>query len=268
MDIDFYILDKNNQVIIGGNVYLTTFSDNWVSEPIKNETGSIHVTPGVADAGDIGILIDVPGYKKFQVRFVDMYGVKEVILEKDGSKFPAWQIALVIGAVLLYRKKNKKVGAFLKTEDILPIGLLVAGFLGFDLLKKILEWLGVWDSKETKELDGAESDPDSFWNPNYWTTIKPATAPWTYTISEETAKQWCLEIYTAVGAFNDCEECIISVFKRCRTKANASFLCWVFAKYHGEDLLTWLRGGWWPQDRLSDADVFKINSYINQLPNY
>ena len=266
MDLDFYIVDKNGKPIIGGQVFLTTFSDGWISNPIENETGSIHVYPGVADAGDIGIIVDVPGYDKISVRYVDMYGVDQIVLTQQNS-FPAWQIALVIAAVLLYKRKNKKVGK-VTTADLWPIFLGVAGLIGFDLIKKILEWLGIWDSKENKALDNAESSPDSFWNPNYWITIKPASAQWTYAISEATATEWCKEIYNSMGAFNDCEECVVSVFNRCRTKANASFLAWVFNRIYGQSLLPWLRGGNWPQDRLSDADVYKINSYISQLPNY
>jgi hypothetical protein len=91
---------------------------------------------------------------------------------------------------------------------------------------------------------------------------------YTHAITEQTALSWCAEIEDAFGAFNDCEECAIGVFKRCYTQANASFLCWVFVNHYGEDMLTYLRGGWWPQDRLSDADVNQINQYISNLPKW
>lgn len=186
---------------------------------------------------------------------------------KDVSGFSVLQMAiLAAGIYFIAKKKNKKVGE-LKTGDILPWLLIAVGVFGFSLIKKFLETIGIWDSKETKDLDSAATNPNSFWSPNFWRS-KPSNIPWSYAISQPTAEAWANDIDEAFGPFNDDEEAAIAVFKRARTKANISFLSEVFSERYGQDLLTYLRGGWWPQDRLSDSDVAIINNYVSRLPNY
>lgn len=216
------------------------------------------------DTSKAGVLFATKGYKnKFQT-FDQLLTAPDVLMEKP---IPIQYILLVAAAVLVIRKKTGKVGAF-TSGNVLTLFLLVGGVMGFSIIKEILEFLGLWKDKNEKDLDTAESNPNSFWNPTYWQTIKPAGANWTYAITQATAREWCTEIWDAVGAFNDCEECIKSVFRRCRTKANASFLAWQFDQQYNRALLPWLRGGIWPADRLSDADVNEINQYIERLPNY
>lgn len=204
------------------------------------------------------------GYQEKTVSFADLLNDADVALSKS---FPIAVVAVVAAAAMLYKSKNKKVGK-LQTADIWPIMLIVGGAIAFGVVKDILEFLGLWDSKDTKDLNNASTDPNSAWNPNYWKTIKPAGASWSYAITDTTARQWSSEIYNSFGPFNDCEECAIAVCKRCRTKANFSFLADIFQQTYGQDFLTFLRGGWWPQDRLSDADVNIINQYIEGLPKY
>jgi hypothetical protein len=219
------------------------------------------------------ITFSAKGYQTKTIGFWELYAVNSQgefvwLTDIPMSKAIPWGIiAAVAGAAMLYMKREKKVG-FLSSADIMPIMLLVGGFIGFDLIKKTLEFLGLWDSQDTKDLDNAANNPNSFWSPNFWQT-KPASTPWTYVINEATANQWIDDITDAFGWWNDSEEQAIGVFKRCRTQANLSFLAWVFGRrYDGEDLLTYLRGGWWPQDRLSDSDVNIINQYISRLPKY
>lgn len=206
----------------------------------------------------------VKGYQAQTIPFTQLMIAPDVLMKKA---FPWWILLMMAGAVMVYRKKTGKVGK-LSTGDIFPIMLIVGGAIGFGLIKDVLEFLGLWKSQDTKDLDAASTDSGNFWNPNYWMTIKPADKNWTYAIDSNTALSWAREIFDSFGAFNDCEECAIAVTKRCRTKANFSFLAYIFQQEYSQDLLTFLRGGWWPQDRLSDADVNTINQYISTLPNY
>lgn len=175
-------------------------------------------------------------------------------------------VASVIAALLLLQQKKKKVGK-LSMSDIGPIAMIGVGVLGFTFFKQLMEKLGIWDSKDNKELDEAAIDPNSAWSPTFWQN-KPANEAWSYAITQSVANGYANEIYNAFGAFNDCEECAKAVIKRLRTKANLSFLAWCFSNVYGQDLLSFLRGGYWPQDRLSDADVNELNNYIKNLPNY
>jgi hypothetical protein len=180
--------------------------------------------------------------------------------------FPIWMVLAVIAAVYVYRKQKKKVGA-LSMGDVFPIFLIVGGIIAFDIIKRILITLGIWDSKDTKELDDEAADPNSAWNPNFYKT-KPSNVQWTYAITTSQADKFARDIYNAFGAFNDCEECVKGIIRQQRTKSNISYIAEQFQKIYGSDLLDFLRGGWWPQDRLSDSDVAELNRFIAQLPKY
>lgn len=217
-----------------------------------------------------GLAVYAEGKAIFASTFDEIFSQTDrvqIVMKKPGGG--ALPLLLIGGAglYLLSQKKKSKVGAA-KSIDPYSIILLGGGLIAFSVVKKIFEGIGLWDSQATKDLDNASSDPNSFWNPTYWQRAKPAGANWSYAITESTAKAWAKEIWDAIGPFDDCEECVITVFKRCRTKANASFLCDIFQRTYGQDLLTWLRGGIWPKDRLSDSDVATINNFISQLPAY
>jgi len=162
--------------------------------------------------------------------------------------------------------KRKTVGA-LSVQSVLPFILIGGAVIGFNIIEKLLQALGIWKDKDTKQLDTAAGDPNSFWNPEYWKT-KPANINYTRPITQSTAEGYAKEIYNAFGPFDDCEECAKGVFRRLPSQAAASFVSWAFNRIYGQDLLDFLRGGIWPKDRLSDTDVAEINTYVNALPKY
>lgn len=264
MYIEGVIVDKNgNYITNSGTVQLTVPGQYIPPYPITDGTFSAWT-----DLPDAALLtFKFNGYKDKKLKFIDVANNDGVVTLESISNITIFALLAVLAAVHLYRQKTGKIGK-LTTADLMPLFLLAGGVIGFVLLKQVLEKLGIWESADTKALDAVQDEPNSFWSPNYWQTIKPANKNWTYAITESEAAEWLREIEDSFGMFNDCEECAIAVFKRCRTKANLSFLSWVFSKLGGGDLLTYLRGGWWPQDRLSDADVNIINQYISKLPNY
>lgn len=263
--VDGYIRNKASQPVNDVTISIVVLATGeQLTVPFKLEGTNNYEAYTEHSPAAVGVKFVASGYQTRIISFQELLQNANVLLQPG---IQTWQILAVIAAVALYRKRAAKVGA-LSTGDILPIFLIVGGIIGFTVIKKILEALGLWDDKDTKDLDDAAMDPNSFWNPNYWQTIKPASASWTYAITQSTAEQWCREIYNSFGAFNDDEETAIGVFKRCRTKANASFLVYVFDQLYNQDLLTFLRGGSWPQDRLSDGDVNTINRYISSLPKY
>lgn len=172
--------------------------------------------------------------------------------------------AIILFAVLL--KQKKSVGS-LETKNVLPWLLIAGAALGFVLLKQLLEALGIWKDPDERRLDDLSKDANSFWNPNFWNT-KPANQSYTNPITLTTAKTYATEIYNSFGALNDCEECVKAVFKRIYSQASASFIAYAFNQVYGMDLLDFLRGGVWPQDRLSDKDVNEITNYVLTLPKY
>ncbi len=234
-----------------GEIYATFESDHfhvWADTEIEN----------------VRLSIAAPGYQTQSLQAAQMKFQNDVVLHKPINS--ALILAALIAFIAFAKKRKKEVGK-VTTADVFPFMLIGGGVLAFVLIKQVLETLGIWKDADEKELDQTATDPGSWWSPNFWKS-KPANVSWSYVIDTATAIEWSKQIYDSFGAFNDCEECAIAVFKRCRTKANASFLADIFSQRYSEDLLTFLRGGWWPQDRLSDSDVNTINNYVNQLPNF
>lgn len=146
---------------------------------------------------------------------------------------------------------------------IIGVGLLVVA-TAFGSINKILYALGLKDSPDTKDLDTETTDPGSFWSQNFYLNAPAGSM----ILSSAAAEEYIALLVKAFGAFNDDEDLAIGVFKKLRTQSQASFLVWYFQKKYNSDLLTWLRGGSWPDDRLSDAAVNEITRYIKSLPKY
>lgn len=253
-----YIQDDQGAPLVGQYWPVTADGVDIGSSPSTTEADgsfAIELNPGEF------LNVSVPGYKPAVFSGDDIY--RSAGLLTVHKSFPVWAVAAVVGAVVLWRGRSGKVGK-LSTQDVIPIFYIVGGVIALSMVTKILQSLGIWDSRDTRDLDNAAQNPASFWNPGYWMN----TQDYTYTIDMDTASQWAKEIYDSFGFFNDCEECVLAVFRRMRTKANASFLAYVFQQIYNMDLLSFLRGGMWPQDRLSDADVAVINNFVNKLPNY
>jgi len=175
-----------------------------------------------------------------------------------------YTIAGGLGLLLILselKNKKKSVGK-IEMKEVMPIVLIGAGLLSFDLIKKLLTSVGIWDSAATKNLDAVSTSANTFWSPNYYTQF----SSYSYAIDTSQATALANQIYNAFGMFNDDEDAVFAVFRTLKTKSNVSFLAKVFSDVYHQDLLTFLRGGSWPQDRLSDADVNTINSFLNQLP--
>src|SRR5574337_496543 len=181
-------------------------------------------------------------------------------LELNSTASKTWYaLAGGLGLILMLneiKKKKKRVGK-IETSEILPIILIGAALIGFNLIQKLLTSLGIWSSPETKNLDAIASSGanTNFWNPNYY--LQFSSYP-NGNVTTPQAIDYINQITSAFGIFNDCEECVTGVFRQMKTKSNVSFLAKVFYDQTGQDLLTYLRGGLWPQDRLSDQDVNTI----------
>lgn len=154
-----------------------------------------------------------------------------------------------------------------KQQDQLKPVLLIAGALiAFSAISRIFTGLGIFESQESKNVDATASSSTTFWSPTYWKQF-PYNS-FSYRVTFDMATQFLKTITDSFGAFNDCEECVKGVFRLMRTKSNVSYLADVFQQQGNGDLFTYLRGGWWPQDRLSDSDLNEINNFLSQLPTH
>jgi hypothetical protein len=271
VEVAGYIFDQNGQPLFA-TVSLRV--PGYSFDPASNVSSYIVTLNGtLVDAATVTFSAD--GYQSLTIgvaALMDRAGADpnyraDVTLAKASSiSGPLMGLAL-LGFAAWALDRKKKVGA-IATKDVFPWLIVAGGVIAFSVVRKILIALGIWDDKDDKDLDQASTDSEAFWNPNFWRNVLPAGKSYTYVVDTATAISYSDQIWDATGAFNDCEECIIGVFKLMRTQANASYLCYVFQQRYGEDLLTFLRGGIWPQDRLSDADVNTINRFVNSLPQY
>lgn len=189
-----------------------------------------------------------------------------VQLQKPISVFAYAAVAAGAYIVFFSKGKRKKVSGAIKLQpdDLKTLFWLVGGILAFDTIKKILEALGFWKDADARALDAEASSPTSFWNPSYW----QQSQQYSYAIDTATAEHYAQLIDESLGWFNDDESAIISVFHQLHTKANISFLAYVYANKYGRDLFTTLRGGIWPYDGLSDSDLAALNAYGKSLPDF
>lgn len=148
-----------------------------------------------------------------------------------------------------------------KDEKIVLIGAAAIGVIYFGLLNPILKFIGIKDSEETTVLNTTATNVNSPWLPNYWKSV-----PGAMILTRASAKQMADTLYNSFGWFNDSEDQAKAVIRSLKFKTQLSFLSQVFTEIYGYDLLSFLRGGTYPLDRLSDADVNELNSFINKLP--
>jgi hypothetical protein len=150
----------------------------------------------------------------------------------------------------------------LKNEKtILILGLAAIGLAYFGVIDPVLKFVGIKDDEETKNIDQIEVDPGTPWSINFWTKVPGATV-----LTRASAVALANVIYDSFGYFNDNEEQVKGAIKSLKFKTQLSYLAMVFYELHKQDLLTFLRGGIWPQDRLSDSDLSELISYVNKLP--
>ena len=146
------------------------------------------------------------------------------------------------------------------TDFLIIGGVAAVGYFG--IIKPILVKLGVMQSSDSKAVDNALNSNESPFSPNFYKKKTPSLI-----LTIAVVDKHVQTIYNAFGLFNDDEEAVIGVFRGLRTQSQVSFLAERFGNKHG-DLLTFLRGGPWPQDRLSDSDVASLINMVSQKPKY
>lgn len=153
---------------------------------------------------------------------------------------------------------------FIKDNQILILGgiTLLIGYNSF--LKPLLEGLGLKDSAEDINVEKESINPNSGFNPNYFRTIPKGGRLITRQYADQLAKQ----IYDSVGWFGDDFDQMFAAFKALNTKSQVSYLTYVFSLNYKTDLLTWLQGTVYPNDRFSNDEVSQVIDYVKKLPNY
>lgn len=287
MELNGYIVNyKTGQMLPGAKITVTNSSG---SSQIRTTTSNVNGYFKIDGGFDNFILITLNGYKPLLVGWETAMDIGTFGLDVETDSAPGVPgmnnsvylllLVLVLAIVLSGGKRSKKkVGAANvvtaaageawkdKTTRIVILGIVVViAIKAFGMLDSLLIAFGLKKNPDTAHLDQQAENPDSFWNPNFYKSGPAGTLLLTVASADKKVQQ----IYDAIGLFDDDEEAVIAVFKSLRTQSQASFLAERFAVLYNADLLTWLRGsGFWPKDRLSDADVKQITDYVSKLPKY
>lgn len=151
---------------------------------------------------------------------------------------------------------------FLKDNQSIIIWGVVIYFGYTKLVKPFLDTLGITKSDEEIKIEKEVIKLDSPWNPNYW---KQFGSRQVHLITDADLKKYIDTIWNSVGYSYDDFEAVLGVFKKLQYKTQVSYLVSKFNQLHKKDLLTWLKGDFWPSDRFSDAQV---NQLIDLVKNY
>lgn len=238
---------------------LSTFESDGINPEFKINLGGFPVS-------SFNFKISAPGKKTISGPLASLSD-DTIYLVKEN--FPYLQLIAVAALFAYAAKKKKSVGA-LDEKDLKLIALGLGGVISFSLLTKLLQSLGLWKSADTKALDVAASDPNSFWHPAFYLKLLSQGVKWSTGITATTADQWLRELDDAFSFFGDNEAKVKGILLRCQTQATMSFLAWEYNRNTGGDFLAYLRGQekWYPWGGLSDYDINEVNKYISQLPKY
>jgi hypothetical protein len=135
------------------------------------------------------------------------------------------------------------------------------------------ESLGIKDNENDRRVNKIIQtiSVTSPWSPAFYKSAPPGTNIKTVSFIDSIAKL----VWTSFTTFglnfslgNDDEAQCIGAFKRLKSKAQVSFLVERFYYLYKQDLLPYLQGGTWPQDRLSNDELTIITDYVASLPKY
>jgi hypothetical protein len=135
------------------------------------------------------------------------------------------------------------------------------------------ETLGIKDDEADRKVNKIIQNISvaSPWSPAFYKSAPAGTNIKTTAFIDSVAKL----VWTSFTTFgqnfslgNDDEAQCIGAFKMLKSKAQVSFLCERFYHLYRQDLLPYLQGGTWPQDRLSNDELTIITDYVASLPKY
>lgn len=142
----------------------------------------------------------------------------------------------------------------------------IAAIIGVKTITNILEKVGLFSSKESKNYDEHVSNPKSFWNPLMWKDGPAGTM-----ILRHEFCQWLYkEIYNSFHWYGDDEDRIYAAFHNLKTQSQLSYFSYWLQENKKLNLISWLIGSNIGPfgDHLSAAEIDKITQYFNKLPKY
>lgn len=131
------------------------------------------------------------------------------------------------------------------------------------IVNPILKKLGIRTSQAIQQAQ--QGGINNAFNPLFWKEQSGALI-----ITRVAVDQMAAKIYNSFTIFQDDFNAVFSVFKQLKTQSQVSYLADIFRQKYNADLITFLGngGGVLPWDGLSDTQLSKIVSYVNNLPKF
>lgn len=151
---------------------------------------------------------------------------------------------------------------------------VVIGILGFLILNKLsqganelLSFFGADTGKTDRAVEDEKADTTSPFNPSgFFAKAGNREMKLLTESGYQLAKRNLLSAFSPTG---DNEAQAIGVFKAFRTQSVVADFCRRFSReMNSADMLLWLQGGRWPDDRLDNDEIAEIVTYVNRLPKY
>lgn len=197
--------------------------------------------------------------------------VKELdpVIIKSDKKSNAGLLILAAIAIAATQKRKAVGEVGFNMPTVLTSAAIVLAIKSFGVLDQLLSVLGLGKDKADKDFESENQDPGSPLKPNLYINATTAQKQKAYQAIVSTATQKGQQLIDAFGGFNDDEAQAIGVFKSFQTKIQVSAFAYIWEKeWQYPDLLQWLKGDAYPNDRLSTNEIKEITDYIDNLPTY
>jgi hypothetical protein len=148
--------------------------------------------------------------------------------------------------------------------DYMPYILIGGGAIAyFGIVKPVLQKLGILNDAADNLVNNtlSQSGNQNPFDPNFYKSKGACLI-----LRNSDADNYANIIYNAFGGFNDDEDAATGVFRVLKTQTQCSYLAERFQYLFNQDLLTFLKGGWWPQDRMSNTELANIISIVKGKP--
>lgn len=245
-----------------------------------DNNGQFFIDSALADAPN-SIQVTSTGYKPITVKLDDSFfesyrGIfhlnrdeKELdpVVVTSGKKTNHAWLLLIPVAMAMSKKKGSVSGIPFNVGTVITVGAALVMFKGLSLVNDILAAFGLSKDKDDKRFDNENDDPESPLKPTLFEKADPAVHTATYNYVVARATDWGQQLLNAFGSFNDNESEAIGVFKKFRTQTEASCFAYIWEyEWQYPDLLQWLKGDGWPNDRLDTGEIAEILNYLHNLP--
>jgi hypothetical protein len=200
-----------------------------------------------------------------------------IITSGGGDKKANYAWLLLIPLAIAASKKKNAIGEVgFNTSTVITGAAILVAIKGFNLLNDILTLFGLGKDKDDHAFDNENENPDSPLKPTLYINA-PAdkkTKAFNSLVSnpngsDNRVNDLAEELFSAFGSWDDDEAQAIGVFKKFRSQIEASCFAYIWEETWGyPDLLQWLKGSTYPNDRLDTGEIKEITDYLHNLPVY